>query len=132
MSGIRGDSGHTSAGHVVLLSNWPWGEWWERLLRRAARRGGQDGHSEDIRRLRLSRNDVNENKCSVGRFAAATRIYEHRNTRTTTHRAFVYVDAPGLVLSSNSRRNVNGPNRWVTRMPQRRTVIVPSFFHETL
>src|SRR3954468_19458847 len=77
VSGIRRDSGHTSAGHVVLLSNWPWGEWWERLLRRAARRGGQDGHSEDIRRLKLSRNDVNENKCSVGRVAAATRIYEH-------------------------------------------------------
>src|SRR2546421_364954 len=26
VSGIRGDSGHTSAGHTVLLSNWPWGE----------------------------------------------------------------------------------------------------------
>src|SRR5262252_5257928 len=31
VSGVRGDSGHTSAGHTVLLSNWPWGEWWERL-----------------------------------------------------------------------------------------------------
>src|SRR3954469_16194068 len=82
VSGIRRDSGHTSAGHVVLLSNWPWGEWWERLLRRAARRGGQDGHSEDIRRLKLLRNDVNENKCSVGGVAAATRIHEHGHTLT--------------------------------------------------
>src|SRR3954466_3836857 len=66
MSGIRGDSGHTSAGHVVLLSNWPWGEWWERLLRRAARRGGQDGHSEDNGRLDRCDQAVNRNKCSVG------------------------------------------------------------------
>src|SRR4051812_22660726 len=63
VSGIRGDSGHTSAGHTVLLFNWPWGEWWERLLRRAARRGGQDGHSEDVSRLDRSFSRVNDNKC---------------------------------------------------------------------
>src|SRR4051812_40204167 len=45
MSGVRGYSGHTCAGHVVLLSTGPEGECWERLRRRATWRGGQDGHS---------------------------------------------------------------------------------------
>jgi hypothetical protein len=42
----------------------PGGEWWERLQRRAAWRGGQDGHGDDKRRLDLSRHLVNEIKCS--------------------------------------------------------------------
>jgi hypothetical protein len=45
--GVRRDSGHTSAGHVVFLSQWPWGDEVERLQRRATWRGGQDGHSEE-------------------------------------------------------------------------------------
>src|SRR3954471_12904753 len=46
VSGVRGYSGHTCAGHVVLLSTGPEGECWKRLQRRAAWRGGQDGHSD--------------------------------------------------------------------------------------
>jgi hypothetical protein len=49
MRGVRGDSGHTCAGHGVLLSQWPWGDEWNQLLRRATRRGGQDGHNGMIR-----------------------------------------------------------------------------------
>src|SRR5689334_3256751 len=91
MSGVRGDSGHTSAGHVVLLSNWPWGEWWERLLRRAARRGGQDGHSDDNGRLDLSNHRVNDNKCSVRISHRATRINECRHRLTDIDRSFRFL-----------------------------------------
>jgi hypothetical protein len=52
----------------------PEGEWWERLQRRAAWRGGQDGHSDDKRRLDLSNHLVNENKCSGGHVAWAPRV----------------------------------------------------------
>src|SRR5438093_2308437 len=45
MCGVRRDSRHTRACHGVLLSPWPWGGGMERLLRRAARRGDQDGHN---------------------------------------------------------------------------------------
>ena len=43
-----------------------------------------------------------------------------------------HCESSRLWPSSNSRRTVNGPTRWVTRMPKRGTVIVRSFFHETL
>src|SRR4051794_16558937 len=39
VSGVRGDSGHTSAGHMVLLSNWPWG----RVVGTAPTPGGEEG-----------------------------------------------------------------------------------------
>src|SRR5918996_4297473 len=50
MRGVRRDSRHTDACHGVLLSPWPWGGGMERLLRRAARRGDQDGHNGMINR----------------------------------------------------------------------------------
>src|SRR5688500_14218793 len=46
VSRVRRDSGHTSPGHMVLLATGPEGVMWKQLLRRATRRGGQDGHSE--------------------------------------------------------------------------------------
>jgi hypothetical protein len=50
VSGVRRDSGHTCTGHMTFLSACPGGDVVGKLQRRATWRGGQDGHSEMLKR----------------------------------------------------------------------------------